>query len=593
MRPPGDPLGELLVRTGALTEDALADALDQQRHTLPLASICYLLGYADEATLAKVLSRQHGVPAVVLDRSSIATELIDGVPRELMVRCEMVPVFEDERRIFVAAKEPHKVADALRELQFVRGKTLVPHVALHATLARTIRALSTAHGGGHRFIHGPLATHSAAGNAGFMEVVSDVGDATAPVRGLPVTESVLEHVTRELVAFDFSTDPATFANASSLTELNLERPVFDAVGAAEADLTAEEAPPVGVTRAGGQGSDDDEDDDTGVIPLDREAGAEAVTNLFEVDAGAAFQSSLGSITIMEELVAQPVSSRQVLNLDGSPSIAAVAGATSGPLKLLIVDDDFATRHLLVKALQPLGFMTLTSSSGGEAVRKIKAAPPDVVIIDAILPDMDGSEICRAIKQSRMYQNICVFLMSAMLDPALVTDDVLRHYGADAYFAKPLDTRSITRRVLELVAARRAEVPAPSATADASEASDSRFRQALALYENGDIDAAIAVLRAGIEIDPLSAKHRFVLANLLQKKALIYEAIDEYEATVDLKPDYFPALTRLAYLYYKQGFATKAIEIWRRSLPHCEDEKLRENIELFMRRVIADMQLSGS
>ncbi|GAB4510660.1 MAG: hypothetical protein Tsb0020_28040 [Haliangiales bacterium] len=580
------------MRTGALSEDALADALDQQRQTLPLASICYLLGYADEATLAKVLSRQHGVPAVVLDRSSVATELIDGVPRELMVRCEMVPVFEDERRIFVAAKEPHKVADALRELQFVRGKTLVPHVALHATLARTIRALNTARAGGHRFVHGPLATPSAAGSAGFMEVVSDVGDATAPVRGLPVTESVLEHVTRELVALDFSTDPATFPNASSLTELNLERPVFDGVGAAEADLTAEEAPPVGVAGAGGQG-DEDEDDDTGVIPLDREPGAEAVTNLFELDSGATSQSSLSSITVMEELVAQPVSSRQALNLDGSPSVGAVAGVSSGPLKLLIVDDDFATRHLLVKALQPLGFMTLTSSSGGEAVRKIKAAPPDVVIIDAILPDMDGSEICRAIKQSRMYQNICVFLMSAMLDPALITDDVLRHYGADAYFAKPLDTRSITRRVLELVAARRAEVPARSTAADASEASDRRFRQALALYESGDIDAAIAVLRAGIEIDPLSAKHRFVLANLLQKKALIYEAIDEYEATVDLKPDYFPALTRLAYLYYKQGFATKAIEIWRRSLPHCEDEKLRENIELFMRRVIADMQLSGS
>jgi tetratricopeptide (TPR) repeat protein len=98
-----------------------------------------------------------------------------------------------------------------------------------------------------------------------------------------------------------------------------------------------------------------------------------------------------------------------------------------------------------------------------------------------------------------------------------------------------------------------------------------------------------MLRGGLSVDPLSAKHHFVLANLLQKKSMIYEAIDEYEATVDLKPDYFPALTRLAYLYYKKGFSAKAIDTWRRSLPHCPDQNLRQNIEVFMRKLIADIQ----
>ena len=48
--------------------------------------------------------------------------------------------------------------------------------------------------------------------------------------------------------------------------------------------------------------------------------------------------------------------------------------------------------------------------------------------------------------------------------------------------------------------------------------------------------------------------------------------------VELKPDYFPALTRLAYLYYRQGFAARAVETWRRSLPLCADSSLRRNIE---------------
>ena len=108
------------------------------------------------------------------------------------------------------------------------------------------------------------------------------------------------------------------------------------------------------------------------------------------------------------------------------------------------------------------------------------------------------------------------------------------------------------------------------------------------YQAGDLDGAIAALREGIDADPTSAKHRFVLANLLQRKALVAEAIDEYETVVELQPDYFPALTRLAYLYYRQGHLARAVETWRRSLPVCDDDDLRRNIELFMRKLIADM-----
>jgi hypothetical protein len=58
--------------------------------------------------------------------------------------------------------------------------------------------------------------------------------------------------------------------------------------------------------------------------------------------------------------------------------------------------------------------------------------------------------------------------------------------------------------------------------------------------------------------------------------------------VELEPEYFPALTRLAYLYYKQGLLARAVETWRRSLPLCGDPGLRRNIELFMRKLIHEM-----
>ncbi|WP_428267437.1 response regulator [Haliangium sp.] len=534
MRPRRDPIGDLLVHTGALTEAGLAEVLDHQRRALPLASLCYVLGYAGEERLVRVLSGQLGVPGLVLDQSVIRTELLQYASRELIMRHRILPVYEDAGRLFVAVEDPVGVDDVLRELQFVSGKTIVPHVALHVTLARTARACMRALEDGQPFLVGPLAVPADARDGGFMKVVSEgrLVEHTAPDVA-PVGGAAMEDVTRELSVETWGQGTPPGTSTGTITQAD-DAAVTDArFGIA----TAIERPLI----AGRRGS----------------VGVE-------------------SLSTIDELVGMPAEPRRIIDLDRGARPRAHPHDT-GAARVLIVDDDFATRHLLVKSLQPLGFVTSTASSGGEAVHAIRSGQPDMVIIDAILPDMDGSEICRAIKKSRLYGHIAVVLMSAMLDAARITDEVLRRYGADAYFAKPLDTSRIKQRIGELLAAARA---VPETT------DDDFFRDALDRYQGGDIDAAIDLLRRGLSVDPLSAKHHFVLGNLLQKKALLYEAIDEYEATIELRPDYFPALTRLAYLYYKKGFSAKAIEIWRRSLPHCRDDKLRANIESFIRKLLA-------
>jgi CheY-like chemotaxis protein len=295
---------------------------------------------------------------------------------------------------------------------------------------------------------------------------------------------------------------------------------------------------------------------------------------------ASHTGSLGSMQSSVELVPTPTTG--VIDLDIESAARPVrTPVPGGPTRVLIVDDDFATRHLLVKALAPLGYVTDTAASGMEAVKRLRASPPDVVVIDIMLPEIDGFQICRSIKTSRKYRHIPVILISAVIDSGRVTDEVLVRYGAEAYFEKPINIEKLKRRLKELLAARAAALP--------SSPEDESFERALELYRQGHIDQAIGLLRGGLDVDPLSTKHHFVLANLLQKQNLIYEAIDEYEATVNLKPDYFPALSRLAYLYYKKGFSAKAIDTWRRSLPHCQDTALRTNIEAFMRKLISEMQ----
>ncbi len=525
-----DRLGKLLRRQGVLDDDVLADVLDQQKRGLPIASLCYVLGHLDEETLVRALSKQSGAPGIVLDQSVIRVACLDGIPPELLLANAVLPVFEDDARLFVAVEAIDERSEALRQIELFKGKTCVPHVALQITLARALRACLALAAKGESFHVGHYASVDPESPRETMAVVSDVAADPQIDPGARAREAVIEDVTKELMVDELIS--------------------IDDVDGDSASITIE------AERLGGQAPGDAEADGRRTDP------------------------SLSTISpdALPDALRAPASD---LDLDRGVGSSYALGQ-QGPPRVLVVDDDFASRNLLVKELEPAGFRAEVAVTGGDAVRMLRQAPPDLVIVDVMLPEIDGFQICRAIKRSRRYGDIPVVLMSAVLDSGRVTDDVLERYGADAYFEKPLDVTRLVSRARDL--ARHAGEQARARPVD-----DGSFERAMELTREGRLDDAVEALKAGIEVDPLSAKHHFVLANLYQKKSMLYEAIDEYEATVDLRPDYFPALTRLAYLYYQKGFSARAIETWRRSLPHCPEPKLRENIEVFMRKLIAGMQ----
>ena len=256
-------------------------------------------------------------------------------------------------------------------------------------------------------------------------------------------------------------------------------------------------------------------------------------------------------------------------MSGGPALGPDGGGG-----VLIVDDDYATRQLLVKEFAPRGYQVATAASGDDAVAALADSAPDVVIADILLPGVDGFRLCRAIKQTPRLREVAVILMSAVIESGRVTPEVLLRYQADGYAAKPLDTIRLLRIVRELLGRRRA--------AARTAADEVHLRRALDRYEAGDGAAAIAALRDRLEAAPTSVRVRFALANMLQRAARRDDAVREYEEVIGHAPDYFPALTRLAYLYYERGELPRAVETWRRALPHCPDRDLRRNIELFVR-----------
>ncbi|MEO6774137.1 MAG: response regulator [Kofleriaceae bacterium] len=254
-------------------------------------------------------------------------------------------------------------------------------------------------------------------------------------------------------------------------------------------------------------------------------------------------------------------------------LASPAPGTS--IRALVIDPDPPGRIQLVAELEKLGWECQACSTGTQAVEMLTHVMFDLVFADVAAPEIDGLQLCRAIKQSKRLARTHVVVTTSVIDSGQVPDDVLQRHQADGYLEKPLDSRRLHRMLRDLHPEDRIDHEA--VLADAS-----------ARYHGGDIDGAIQRLRGALIPDPASSKLHFMLANMLQRASRWAEAVDEYEATVELQPQYFPALTRLAYLYFRQGLHARAVETWRRALPVCEDPNLRHNIELFMRKLVADM-----
>ena len=248
---------------------------------------------------------------------------------------------------------------------------------------------------------------------------------------------------------------------------------------------------------------------------------------------------------------------------------------AGLQRALVVDPDPPGRLQLASELTKLGWECQVVAGGDSAVEQLVATPFEIVFADIAAPEIDGLSLCRAIKRSQRLVRTRVVITTSVLDSGQVPDEVLRRIAADGYIEKPLDTRRLHRMLREML---------PDARVDHERV----LADALGRYHAGDIDGAIARLRGALVSDPVSPKLHFMLANMLQRASRWAEAVDEYEAVVELQPAYFPALTRLAYLYYRQGLHARAVETWRRALPVCDDPALRRNIELFMRKLVADM-----
>ena len=249
---------------------------------------------------------------------------------------------------------------------------------------------------------------------------------------------------------------------------------------------------------------------------------------------------------------------------------------AGKLKILVVDDEEDILLLISKVLEDKGYRVVTALRGLEAIQKVQTEGPDMIILDAMLPEVHGFDICKKIKGSSKYGHIPVIMISAIYRGWRYAKDLKDSYGVDDFIEKPFKINELIEKVEKHSPANTQGQH--SRAKELSKEAERTLAVGIEAYRNGNIEEAIELLNKGINIDPLAYKLQYHLALLLGKKGLNYQAIRALENTLELAPDYFPALKNLAVLYQKAGFKFKAVETWERALGHCDEEKTREGIK---------------
>lgn len=523
------PLGRILLQQRAVTQPQLEQALLEARAKgVPLATNLTESGALSEVAALKALSEQSGVPGIDLNQVCIKLSDLSILPREIAAKHKLLPVLVREDRILVAMAAPadKKVID---ELEFVTGKRVFPYIALAGPLVRTIAAAYDMKEQGEAFYVGAKCPPEVLKRAGLGASPAVAPEAPAQPAARPRASA---------------SPPASPAGPSAPPARPAQEPVRDDSEISFADLADDPSPPA-PARGAPAGPP--------LIVDDAMRRAAAADELTDADFGTADRD----LSVVQSL----------------PTGAGKAPA-GDQTTILVVDDEPEIRKMLRRIFEERGYRVEEADRGLLALRMVKEHPPDVMILDAMLPEVHGFDIARRMKGTQRYGHIPIIMISAVYRGWRFAEDLKSSYGVEAYIEKPFRVADVVTAVENALQARSIRGDQDRISAEA----ERLLAAGIAAYRAGDFDKAVRHLREGTAIDPLAYRLHFHLGLLYGKQGQLYDAIQELETALHINGRHFPALKNLAVLYQKAGFRNKAIETWERALGVAPDDPTRQSIK---------------
>lgn len=113
-------------------------------------------------------------------------------------------------------------------------------------------------------------------------------------------------------------------------------------------------------------------------------------------------------------------------------------------KILVVEDNQDNREMVVKVLKFNGYQVVEAVDGEEAIEKVKAEDPDLILLDIFLPKMDGYEATRRLKGDTSLRNIPIIALTAHAMKGSMEEALAA--GCDGYISKPIDVRELPKQI---------------------------------------------------------------------------------------------------------------------------------------------------
>lgn len=505
-------LGRILLKQQAISPQQLEQALSEPGGRL--ASRLTEQGTISGLAALKALSEQHGIPGIDLDQVCVKLADLELMPREIAERHLILPVLSRGDRLFVAMANPRekKVID---ELEFVTGKRVYPYVALEKPLARTIEEAYSRKARGQEYYVGPTCPAETLEKLGISRSASILPAAEESVGGTwgeRRTPPALEE-----------------ARQSAAGPPSWETP----------SLELSPQPPE---------------------PARETPGVTGETDLGGTDVGYEDFGDLNSeLSIITDLPEQ------------APTVVQLGAKT-----ILVVDDEAEIRRLLDRLLSGKGFRVLQADAGHMALKMVKEHTPDLIVLDAMLPEVHGFDIARRIKGSKRYGHIPIVMVSAVYRGWHYAEDLKQSCGVEAFIEKPFKIQEVVGAVEAALRGKEGQ-PAVDPEVMHQEAEEALTR-GVAAYKEGHIDEAVTWLQKGVQIDPLAYRLHFHLGLLYGRKGQVFDAIAALEQAVEINARHFPAVKNLAILYQKAGFRNKAAEMWHKAVVIAPDEETRQTVK---------------
>lgn len=579
-------IGEILVRRNLITRAQLDEALaEQARSGTPKPIVSHLAekGLLDETDALRALSEQFGVPGIDLRQVAIATAHLDAVPVDVARASRILPVLVKEDSLFVAMANPLDKR-ALDELEFVTGKKVYPYVAIAGALDKVTKDAFKAKASGEAYYLGPNVPDATLQQLGFKPrahappPVAPAPPPPAPVASAPAAPAAPPAPEPRA--------PEARAAVAQPRAPTLPEPKASPVEPSKPKAVPRPnvAPPAPPKRPAAPGK---------VVKADSLPPTQRVPSMFDAARSAVvvdeavsrssekMEISVAEIGHMDEEVSTVSRLPDELKPTApKPGTASKGGGKGDGKLILLVDDEEDIRKLLRRLLIEQGHRVIEADRGLLALRMVKEYTPDLIVLDAMLPELHGFDIAKRIRGSEKYGSIPIIMVSAVYRGRGIAQDLKANYGIEEYIEKPFriqDIAASVQRLLNERTKRESERP-PRNPEDIKAEAEQLLQQGVAAYKAGHLEQAIDLLKRGVGIDPLAYRLRYHLALLYAKQGQIFEGISELEQAVELNPKHFPALKNLAVLYEKAGFRHKALEVWERCAQNAPDAATKAQLD---------------